>query len=277
MPDIFSYTDYRQYIKDFCNEIRKTKPFYSYRYIGQKAGLKSTGLLSWIIMGKRNLSAHLIHKLLKIFKLSGKEAAFFEILVNYNQSKQTDEKQFYLEKMLSIKKVRADVIDQDHAAFYSQWYYSALRELIAIHPVRNGEQVASIMRPPIKKSEANEALELLTRLGLVKKNADGFYERTAAVLTSSPAIDAAVIHNFQFVTMQLAQSSLHRFKREERDISTVTLSCDQEAVGRIRERVAEMRSEVLKIACSCKKPDQVFQLNTQIFPLSGQVKRGDRE
>ena len=272
MPDIFSYTDYRQYIKDFCNEIRESKPFFSYRYIGQKAGVKSTGLISWVVMGKRNLSAHLIHKLLKIMKLSGKEAAFFEVLVNYNQSKQTEEKQFYLEKMLSIKKVRADVVEQDRAAFYSEWYYSAIRELIAIHQIKDEEQVAAIMRPPLKKYEVREALDLLMRLGLIKKNTKGFYERTSAVLTSSPAIDAAVIHNFQFVTMQLAQSSLHRFKREERDVSTVTLSCDQEAIGRIRERIAEMRSEALKIACACKKPDQVFQLNTQIFPLSGQVK-----
>jgi uncharacterized protein (TIGR02147 family) len=267
VPDIFQYIDYRQFINDFCREVRKSKPFFSYRYIGQKAGVKSTGLLSWIVMGKRNLPAHLIHKLSRIFKMSGKEAAFFELLVNYNQAKHIEEKQFYLEKMLSIKKVRADVIDQDRASFYSKWYY----------PVQGEEQVAAIMRPAIRKSEAREALDLLTRLGLVRKTADGVFERTAAVLTSSPAIDAAIIHNFQFVTMQLAQSSLHRFKREERDVSTVTLSCDQDCLNRIRERVAEMRSEVLKLACGCKKPDQVFQLNTQIFPLSGQVKRRDHE
>jgi uncharacterized protein (TIGR02147 family) len=277
MPDIFSYIDYRLYIKDFCNEIHESKPFFSYRYIGQKAGVKSTGLISWVVMGKRNLSAHLIHKLSKIMRLSGKEAAFFEVLVNYNQSKQTEEKQFYLEKMLSIKKVRADVVEQDRAAFYSEWYYSAIRELIAIHQVKDEEQIAAIMRPTIKKYEARDALDLLVRLGLIKKNAKGFYERGSAVLTSSPAIDAAVIHNFQFVTMQLAQSSLHRFKREERDVSTVTLSCDQEAIGRIREKIAEMRSEVLKIACACKNPDQVFQLNTQIFPLSSQIKSVDHE
>jgi len=277
MPEIFSYTDYRQYIKDYCSEIRASKPFFSYRYIGQKAGMKSTGLLSWIVMGKRNLSAHLTHKLSKIFKLNAKEAGYFELLVNYNQSKQTEEQQFYLEKLLSIKKIRADVVDQDRAAFYSQWYYSAIRELIAIYPVKNEEQIAAIVRPTIKKSEAREALVLLTRLGLIRKDSKGFFERTSAVLTSSAAIDAAVIHNFQFNTMQLAQSSLHRFKKGERDVSTVTLSCDQDSMRRIRDRIAEMRSEVLKIACECRKPDQVFQLNTQIFPLSGQISRGDHE
>ncbi len=277
MPDIFTYTDYRQYIKDFCNEMRIAKPFFSYRYIGQKAGLKSTGLLSWIVMGKRNISAHLIHKLSKIFKLNAKEAGYFEILVNYNQSKQIEEKQFYLQKMVSIKKIRADVVDQDRAAFYSQWYYSAIREIIAISPIKNEEQIASILRPPIKKSEARDALDLLVRLGMVRKNAKGVYIRTNAVLTSSPAIDTAIIHNFQFNTMQLAQSSLHRFSKDERDVSTVTLSCDQDSIGRIRDRIAEMRSEVLKIACECKKPDQVLQLNTQIFPLSGRVARGEHE
>jgi uncharacterized protein (TIGR02147 family) len=110
---------------------------------------------------------------------------------------------------------------------------------------------------------------------LVRKNSKGYYQRTSAVLTASPMIDASVIHNFQYLTMQLAASSLHRFSKEQRDVSTVTISCDQHAFKRIAERVAAMRSEILEIACECTVPDQVFQVNTQIFPLSGRSEESD--
>ncbi len=268
MPDIFSYTDYRVFIKDYCDEIRKVKPFFSYRYISEKAGIKSTGFISWVVRGKRNLSAHVIHALAKQFKITGSKAGYFELLVNYNQSKRPEDKQYYFGKMLSIKKVRADVIEQDRCEFYRQWYYSAIRELVAIYTVRDEEQVAALLRPQVKKSEAREALELLVRLNLIRKKEKGNYERTNAVLTSGHKIEAAVIHNFQFVTMQLAQSSLHRFRKEERDVSTVTVSCDEESFRRICETITDMRSKVLEIACACKKPQRIFQLNTQIFPLS---------
>jgi hypothetical protein len=34
-----------------------------------------------------------------------------------------------------------------------------------------------------------------------------------------------------------------------------------------------MRAEIIEIACASKNPDQVFQLNTQLFPLSKQIVR----
>ena len=273
MTDLFTYKNYRTYIKDACAERRTTQPFFSYRYIAERIGLKSTGFISWVVLGKRNISTHLIHKLTKIFKMNRKEAEFFELLVNYNQSKRPEEQQYYLEKMVSFKTVHADVIAQDRCKYYSQWYYSAIRELIALLPMADEKQIADMVRPPIKKSDAHDSLELLERLGLIKKNKKGFYERTSPALTSSPKIDPSVIHNFQFITMQLAQSAMHRFPRKERDISTVTLSCDRKSFQYICERVARMRAEIIEIACASKNPDQVFQLNTQLFPLSKQIVR----
>ena len=113
MIDIFSYTNYRQYLKDACEETRKTKPFFSYRYIAQKAGLKSVGFISWVIKGKRNMSASLTHKVSAILKLTKREAEYFDLLVSHNQAKTVEERQYYLNKMLAFRSTRTTVVERD--------------------------------------------------------------------------------------------------------------------------------------------------------------------
>ena len=276
MPEIFTYTDYRLYLKDFCEEIRKVKPFFSYRYIAQKAGLKSAGFISWVVSGKRNMSASLTHRLASILKLGKREADYFELLVNHNQSKTTEERQHYLDRLTAFRSTRTKVVDRDRDQYYSRWYYSAVRELVALTEIRDGTQIATMLRPSITRSEAKEALELLERLGMVRMNKNKYYERVDAALTSGPDVDPAIIHGFQTATMQLAQSALYRLPKEDRDISTLTLSCNARDLVRIRERIRQMRAEITAIACESENADQVFQLNTQFFPITKKISRGDQ-
>jgi uncharacterized protein (TIGR02147 family) len=268
MIDIFSYTDYRSYLKDACEEVRKAKPFFSYRYIAQKAGLKSVGFISWVIKGERNMSASLTHKVGGILKLSKREAEYFDLLVNHNQAKTVEERQYYLNRMVAFRSTRTTVVERDRDQYYSRWYYSAIRELVNLTEIRDESKVARLLAPPISRAEAREALQLLERLGMIRKADSGVYERIDAALISGPGVDPAIIHGFQTATMRLAEAALHEFPKEERDISTVTLSCNSKDLGRIRERIRQMRDEITEIACSSENADGAFQLNTQFFPLT---------
>jgi uncharacterized protein (TIGR02147 family) len=275
MTHIFTYTDYRKYLKDVCDEIRKTKPFFSYRYMAQKAGLKSYCFISWVIKGNRNMSASLTHKIGKILKLGKREAEYFDLLVNHNQAKATEEREYYLNKLLAFRSTRTTVVERDRDQYYSRWYYSAIRELVNLVEIRTEKDVARLLKPPITSAEAREALLLLERLKMIRKNRGGAYERVDAALISGPSVDPAIIHGFQTATMRLAEAALHAFPKEERDISTVTLSCDWKDLDRIRERICQMRDEVSEIACASTNADGIFQLNTQFFPLTNKITRSN--
>jgi uncharacterized protein (TIGR02147 family) len=268
MIDIFSYTDYRSYLKDACEEVRQAKPFFSSRSSAQKAGLKSVGFISWVIKGERNMSASLTHKVGGILKLSKREAEYFDLLVNHNQAKTVEERQYYLNRMVAFRSTRTTVVERDRDQYYSRWYYSAIRELVNLTEIRDESKVARLLAPPISRAEAREALQLLERLGMIRKADSGVYERIDAALISGPGVDPAIIHGFQTATMRLAEAALHEFPKEERDISTVTLSCNSKDLGRIRERIRQMRDEITEIACSSENADGAFQLNTQFFPLT---------
>ncbi|MBN1757344.1 MAG: TIGR02147 family protein [Chitinispirillaceae bacterium] len=277
MVDIFTYTDYRHYLKDYCREIRKEKPCFSYRYLAQKTGLKSSGYISWVINGKRTLSPELAAKICTVLKLGKRQTEYFLLLVQHNQSKSVDEKQRYFDRLLRYRATRTEVLHHRHDTFYSRWYHSAIRELVAVAPVGNEEDVVSRLRPSITKKEAEKSLALLVELGLIEKTPGGTYRRTVTAITAGADVDPALVHNFQTATMQLGESALHRFSKNSRDISTLTVSCKSTDLARISTLIARLRDEVSELGCNSTDADQVLQLNIQLFPLSSPPDEGASE
>ena len=68
--------------------------------------------------------------------------------------------------------------------------------------------------------------------------------------------------------MQLAVESIARFKRSDRDISTVTMAVDEKAMPEIREHIRQFRSSLIKLANKYTGSGRVYQLNVQLFPIS---------
>lgn len=276
MPDIFTYIDYRQFLKDAIEEHRKGNTNFSLRYISQKAGIKSMGFLSMVLKGKRNISERLIIELAHIFKLNKKERHYFRSLVHFNQAQTHSEKTHFYQEILSLQKGPVRTVRQDQYEFYEKWYYSAVRELVAIYKITDDyNYCARLLTPPIKPNEAKSALEVLTRLGLIKKTRSGIYKRVDAVITSGSVIRPFAIQNFQRAAMDLAKTAYDRFPREERELSTVTMSIDNDSYEIVKKKLAKLRSEVMELARSVENPQRVYQLNFQLFPTSKKKEESD--
>src|SRR3954468_21863356 len=176
MVDIFNYLDYRKFLHDIYAERKAKSKFFSYRYLAQKTGLKSVGFFTWILQGKRNLSSRLVLKFAEAFKLNKQETTYFELLVSYNQAKSHDEKKHYFDKIASLKRPMAQIVDSEQYEFYEKWYYSALREMIGIHPIKDDyAKLGKALVPPISPAEAKKSVELLERLGFILKNEEGYF------------------------------------------------------------------------------------------------------
>ena len=93
MVDVFSYLDYRQLLQDLYADRKKTDPTLSYRSLAKKVGFNSAGFFTNILRGKRGISAQIVEKFSKFFKLKIKERQYFELLVNANQAKNATKKE----------------------------------------------------------------------------------------------------------------------------------------------------------------------------------------
>jgi uncharacterized protein (TIGR02147 family) len=272
MIDPFEYLNYRKLLKDLYGERKKEQPIFSYRYIAQKVGFSSAGFFTNIIQGKRNISPEYIFKFAEVFKLKKGETEYFELLVNFDQAKDHDRKRFYFEKILGHKKSKIKITDAQQYEFYSTWYYTAIRELIFLYPFKGEyEELAKRVSPPIKPAEAKKAVELLEKIGFIKKNADGIYEQTDTFISTGYEARSVAITNFLMEMADLAKEAIDRYPRNKRDISSLTFSLSEQGFTTIQERLKDFRRELLEIARedqSHKRPDRVYHVNTHIFPLS---------
>lgn len=270
MISVFDYTDYRALLRDLYQQEKRDKPFFSYRYICAKVGFTSAGFFTNIIAGKRNISSDIIFKFAELFKFNKRETEYFETLVLYDQSKQHTHKKFYYEKLLSMRRGKVRELAADQYEYFNKWYYVAVREALNFFDFKGDYRaLAKKLRPAITPSEAKEAVVLLERLGLVAKNANGTYSLTDATITTVPHVPLVAVHNFQIATMDLAKQALDRIPREERTISTLTLSLSKETFDAVSEKLALFRREMLDMVKNDQhEVDRVFQFNFQIFPLT---------
>jgi uncharacterized protein (TIGR02147 family) len=272
MVDIFTYLDYRRFLHDLYAERKAKSKYFSYRYLAQKTGLKSVGFFTWVLQGKRNLSPRLVLKFAEAFKLNKQETAYFELLVSYNQARSHEEKKHYFDRIASLKRPSAKVVDTDQYEFYEKWYYSAIREIIGIQPFKDDYvKLARSLTPSISATEARKAVELLEKLGLIIKNEQGLFVRRDSTITTGESWKSLAIAHFQLQTLDLAKQSMDRFSKSERDVSTLTLSCSLETFSAIRERLKGIRQELAEMVKNDPNPECVYQVNLQAFPLTKPV------
>jgi uncharacterized protein (TIGR02147 family) len=68
--------------------------------------------------------------------------------------------------------------------------------------------------------------------------------------------------------MQRAMESIDLVPAHQRDISSLTLCLGEVGLRAFKERVQRFRKELLELSALETKPEQVVQINFQLFPLS---------
>ena len=268
MISVFDYLDYRAYLRDFYVQQKKTNTFFSYRYIGNKVGMDSSFLIK-VLQGHLHIADDRIEKFNKICAFNDKEAAYFDALVHFNKAKAEKESKLYFEKMLSINKAKSDKLGENQYEFFQKWYYAAIWSLLDERSFQGDfKDLANQLAPAITPKEAKQAIKLLEDLNLVKREENGNYQAVGINLTTGKEWRSVAITQYQREMIKLAEESLERFKKEERDISTLTLNIPEAAMPEIRELAGEFRESLKKLVNSYSDADRLYQLNIQLFPLS---------
>jgi uncharacterized protein (TIGR02147 family) len=265
---VFDYLDYRQFLRDFYNQQKKTNTFFSYRYIGNKVGMDSSFLIK-VLQGHLHVAEDRIEKFHKICNFNDKEAQYFEALVHFNKAKSEKESKLYFEKMLSINKAKSDKLVESQYEFFQKWYYSAVWALLDGAPFKGDvKDLGNMLTPPIGLKEAKAAVKLLEDLKLITQDADGAYRAVGLNLTTGKEWRSVAIMQYQREMIKLAEESLERFRKEERDISTLTVNIPEAAIPEIRDLTGEFRESLKKLVNSYSETDRVYQMNIQMFPLT---------
>lgn len=269
MVDIFQYTDYRRFLQDFYEARKTLHKGFTHRFISKAVGFKSTGSFAQIVQGKTNISNQIIARFVSFLKLKKDEADFFELLVLFNQSKSHAEQKRHFEKIVCFPKSNFKVVESAQFAYYEKWYYSVVREVLAFFPCKDDwKALARMVEPAITPAEAEKAVRLLNELGFIRANAEGYWEKADPVVTTGYEARSLAINTFILEGMDLARSALDNLPRDQRSLSSVTLSLPEEGYKLVEEKIRCLRRELLELAKNSPNPKRVVQVNIQVLPVS---------
>jgi uncharacterized protein (TIGR02147 family) len=275
MQRIEFYDNFTKFLKDYYNERKKQFPYFSYRYFCKKAGLKSPSHFLEIIEGRRKLTSKMLDSFIKGMALTDSDARYFTALVSFNQSKNSIEKQHLLAQLRGLKrKVKQALVSTDRYEYYSKWYNVVIRELACIMDWKDDfEVLAKSVVPPVKKNEARESIEFLTRAGFIEKRDDGrFYQKDPAI-TSGSEVCSLGIRSYNAFMAGRAQQAVEEFPPTERDIQTLTIGISGEGYRLIKQEMQDFLSRVARIVDEDRAVEQVYNVNVHLFPMSAPQKR----
>jgi uncharacterized protein (TIGR02147 family) len=274
---IFDYLDYREYLKDHYEACKARNSFFSFRYIAAKTGLDSSFYVK-VLQKQMHLSIKSLPRLIDFLNLNKKESDYFTLLVRFNRAHNKDEMKLYFERIIEFRELRTNTLDAHKYEYFSKWYHVAIRELLNFYRFDGDyKSLAAKLNPPISEAKARKSIELLVKIGLVKKSDNGAYVLTDQFITTGESWNSIAIENFQREMLHLAEESITTIPKKDRETSTVTVSVSWPCFKAMKERLREFRKELLEMARIERDPDGVFQINFQIFPLTSTDRSEDAQ
>lgn len=267
--DVFGYMDYRVFLADYY-QAKKQRGGFSYRAFARIARLGAPNYLQLVTTGKRNLTPAMAARFALACGLQNEAAAFFERLVEFNQATTAAERQECFAKLTAFRRYRqAHKLELAQAAYHSNWYLPAIRELCASPEfVEDPKWIAAALLPNITTAEARKALEILVGLGLLERAEDGRLRQGVSVLSTGAETRGMHITNYHAEMMRSASAAMGRVPAAQRDISSLTLCLSANGIAVLKERLQAFRRELIELAEKETSREQAVQLNLQLFPLS---------
>lgn len=273
MKPIFEYIDYRRFLADFYQEKKSTVRYFSYRYFAQKIGVNSPSFLKHVIDGERNLTPQMTERFSKALSLGPREKKYFRLLVLFNQARTSTEKQENYAALKSmVSGISEAVLNSFQFDFYGEWYIPVIRELICLYNFKDDYvQIASKVRPSIEPVQARNAIQLLLKLGLVKRLETGIYQQTSPAIVADSSVTSIAIRSFMHTMIDKSRLALDTLDKKVRHISGITLGVSSEGYGLIADEIEAFKDRVKVIVNNDRNSNRIYQMCISLFPVSEEL------
>lgn len=267
--DIYQYDDFRIFLRDGFENMKRLDAGFSYRKFAMAAEIKNPGYLVDIIKGKRNLGDRLLEKVVEIYGLKPAEGEFLRLLRDFGQSRMPSEKQEILREILNRRNHSAFVrLNPGQTRYYEDTLYPLLIAAVEALDFRGDyDALAAFLDPPMASGKVKKGIRDLCEWGLIRQRGNGRYHVVNRFL-EPPATMMGLVKRMNGEWIRQAPEALTRFDPGRRHISSIILSISEKARAQIQDKLEQFRREVLEIAEKDNNAQQVMQLSLMYFPKS---------
>ncbi len=267
---LFSYLDYRLYLRDWYEARKASRKSVSFRSFSQRAGFRSPNFFKLVMEGKRNLTEDSLAKFADGLRLNRQERDFFKNLVLFNQAAAHEDKDLYYKRLLETREfARLRPMEKSRYEYYATWYHPVIREL-AVSPEYDGTDawIAARLHPTVTVEQVRKSLELLVTLGFLRKKGARRWTQTEPLVTTGAEVPSVTLMNYHQSLLALIREALPAIPSSERDISALTLGVSRDKLPVLKKKIQDFRREILRFVSLEEKPEDVVMLNIQFFPVT---------
>jgi uncharacterized protein (TIGR02147 family) len=250
------------------NQSDSERPNHTLKELAYRVGYNSPSILSMVASGERLPSDALLEALLKEWKIPTNEAAIIKLKVAIEKKSKKNKDHFELQKELNKlqQKIGYSQTSVEEFEMMSEWYILVLRSLIGTKIFNEDpSEISVILRRKVSPAKIKSGIEVLLKLGLIKKNLQtGLLEQNQQNIESSHNIPSAAIKNHHREMINRALEAVDEQDVNERTLNGLTLNFEI-------ERYREAQEKILTFIKSFNEEfgqnnsESIYQLNLQFF------------
>jgi uncharacterized protein (TIGR02147 family) len=272
--DIFTYSDYRTYLREYYNAAKEQVPGFSFQLWAQKAGFASPSFIKLIIEGRRELTGASAAKIARSVGLKGKEVTYFKRLAEYHRAQTISEKMHNLSKIDQYR--TSDTprdLRGDEYRYLENWFNPLITEMVELPDFNmSPAQIQHRSAFPIRVKDIQAALQFLVTAGYLYHDAKGRLRKKDRTIRARNEGEkdamALAVRKYHITMLQYAQKAVALLPLDDRYIADTTLSFSHEGYTAAIERIRQCRFELLALAAADQVTEEIYQLNVVFFPLT---------
>lgn len=267
-PNIFDSTDYRQCLKDLYRSRKEKDRTYSYRKFAQDLGFKPSNFLHLVVAGKRNLSLKAIKNIQDNVSWSAQTKKYFYYLVQFNQTKDSEEKNAAYEEMQRVLGRRRTTLKPEQHHLFSHWFLPVLKEVVTMKGfVSNLNWISKKIRPRVSEDLIKQGLEILEKLKIVEYK-NGQWKQLCEHVSTENDITSEDVTRYHIDVLDNAKKAL-KYPLPDRDISAMTLGLSKSQFAALKQRMVDFKNEIQQdLQSAPQENEMVAQLNIQLYPVT---------
>lgn len=279
---IYNFDNPHEFLNAVYSSKKKKNPSFSLRAWSQQLGFKNPSMLSSVLRKTRALRPTLASRIAHNLAMTESEQRYFELLSLIYNAPSPEEKTLYIDLAKTLRPEQAVFnLELEQFRLIADWYHLAILEMIELKGFDpSPSAIARRLGCAIEPAMASIALERLTNLGLVRKNAAGTYEKTSSELYVGKGISDEAIRTHHLQMIEQSVEALKHDEPVERNIQSTSIPVIRRDIPKAVALINKFHADLRKIATS-GKADEVFCVNTQGFNLTKtvpkkKIKEGER-
>lgn len=265
------FLDYKDFFATLYAKAQQEISRYTYQQFSQDLGFSSNNAAYIVVNGHRKLNEEQARQAIASLDMTGVERRFFLKLMEYTDTQDEAARLPIFQDLVAIKEkhITSDH-DRNMLKFFSEWYHSAIFELVALENFQSDPAwIADRFYKKLTPDQIQKSLELLEHLNLITFDAEkGRHVKRNQSLSTGDEVRGLAVAGYHLQMLQLSQSALSQIPHEDREIAATTLAVSEDVAKRLKDDLRTFRRYAVFLSEQTPSPDRIVQLNLQLFPMT---------